>query len=146
MPCTPDRHICDPCDLKPPRPRSHTGIRLKITIPSGQSILEADSDWLHMNAIMNGALHMPDTMAELMTDQAPEYDWVEVWRLIGGPIQIWIQPAMLSDPADASDQDPDPADASDWDQDPDPADASDWEPAEGYCQCSCSSCSGCIGD
>lgn len=76
---------------------SHTGIRLKITAGSAV-LLEGDSDWLHMNAIMSGALHMPDTMAELMTDQdPPKYDWVEVAQLIGGPIQIWIQPCDLAD-------------------------------------------------
>jgi hypothetical protein len=79
---------------------SHTGIRLKITI-GNDAILDADSDWLHMNAIMAGALHMPDTMAELMSEQAPpQYDWVEIGQLHAPgvvPIQIWVQPANLPD-------------------------------------------------
>lgn len=76
---------------------THTGIRLKITVPGG-TILDADSDWLHMNALMHGAQHFPESMAELMSSEPPaEFDWVEVAQLVGGPIQIWIQPANLAD-------------------------------------------------
>jgi hypothetical protein len=75
---------------------SHTGIRLRITA-AGQTILEGDSDWLHMNAIMASA---GEIFADLMAGQDPapiEYGWVEVGQIIGGPIQIWVQPVNLPD-------------------------------------------------
>lgn len=75
---------------------THTGIRLKITVPGG-TILDADSDWLHMNALMHAG---GEIFAGLMAGQDPapiEHPWVEVAQLVGGPIQIWIQPVNLAD-------------------------------------------------
>ena len=110
---------------------SHTGIRLKISVPGavpGGIILEADSDWLHLNAIMAGAQHYP-TMAELMSNETvPSYDWVQVGTVIG-TMEIWIQPVSLPDdyPDDQAEED----------------DQAEAEPQS--CGCCCSNCSGCLG-
>lgn len=86
---------------------THTGIRLKVTVPDHagdqQPILLADSDWLHMNAIMQGG--PPDLTPEMVFEgKPPEYPWVPILRqakqesgLVVPGIEIWIQAVNLAD-------------------------------------------------
>ena len=74
---------------------SHTGIRIRITIPGAGTVLEGDSDFLHMAA----RFAMAD-VGELALD-APlstgELPWHQAGTIIGGPIEIWLQSCELPD-------------------------------------------------
>jgi hypothetical protein len=75
---------------------SHTGIRLRIVMPGAGPLLEGDSDWLHMMAIY--ASGPPDlTMEDAISGRQPEQPWHQVGVILGGPIEIWVQPVMLPD-------------------------------------------------
>ena len=75
---------------------SHTGIRIRINLPNGAALLEADSDWLHIKARMA----MLDA-GEITFDQLLVGTPIEAWhQIMGGPLEIWIQPVMLADTAE----------------------------------------------
>lgn len=85
----------------------HTGIRLKIDTPAG-TILEGDSDWLHMMAVFTEGAPVPD----FLDTAPPEPVWHEIAQLFapgGAPaFSIWIQPVMLPD--EYPDDEPEAAD------------------------------------
>lgn len=103
---------------------SHTGIRLRLNVPGAGVILEGDSDWLHLNALM--AEGPPEiSMAQLAQDYAaPEPRWHQA-GVVMGHVEIWVQPVMLPDsyPDDGLEEETDPE----------------------RCDCPCSNCSGCLG-
>jgi hypothetical protein len=84
---------------------AHTGIRLRVTGTGGLVLLEGDSDWLYMAAQMA----MYDA-GELLPLAAGETKWHQIGHIVGGEIQLWIQPVMLPDsyPDDDAEDFPDP--------------------------------------
>lgn len=72
---------------------SHTGIRLRVVLAGLGPVLEGDSDWLHMAAVFAGGLEVPD-VGQVLAGQLPAYQWHQV---MGGPVEIWVQPVMLPD-------------------------------------------------
>jgi hypothetical protein len=83
---------------------AHTGIRLRIVIAGAGPVLEGDSDWLHMMAVYascsTGDL---DPLDAALARPAFEAEWHQV---MGGPVEVWVQPVILPD-AYPDDEQPD---------------------------------------
>jgi hypothetical protein len=71
---------------------AHTGIRLRVTGTGGLVLLEGDSDWLYMAAQM--AMYDAGQLLPLLEGEAA---WHPIGHIVGGEIQVWIQPVMLDD-------------------------------------------------
>lgn len=80
---------------------SHTGIRVRVNLAGAGTILEADSDWLHMRALEALIGDGEVDVAELLSGSAGS-KWHQI---MGGPVEIWIQPVELADEY-ADDEDP----------------------------------------
>lgn len=119
----------------------HTGIRLRIDLPGAGTIMQADSDWLHMTALLRGCedqgIGIGDVLLAKPGEQLqPGQGWIATgdgsvgpWhQVMGGGIEVWVQPVMLTS-THADDVD----------------DQADDVEQPTYCECSCSNCSGCLG-
>lgn len=79
---------------------THTGVGLRIDI-NGQTVLEGDSDWLHMAAVF--AMGAPVQASPAVMDAGPrEYPWHEIAELLCPPgamsrVQIYVKPVHLPD-------------------------------------------------
>jgi hypothetical protein len=72
---------------------SHTGIRIRILIPGVGPVLEGDSDFLHMTARL-ASYELGEADLEAVASEMP---WAKAGTIIGGPVEIWIQPCELPD-------------------------------------------------